>query len=134
MSGTLVDGQAMGLASCRRSGSRRRWIILGNQSTCERVKRLPRGDSSRGSLSMPPISTQGSRAGLVSGLVVFTILFVTSTIFAIYFNVQFQKTMKDFNDYKKQYNGVVADTAFTTPQFSALMALRSAPDSGFSQS
>src|SRR5665213_3506482 len=36
---------------------------------------------------MPPIapSPQGSRAGLITSLVIFVILFVTSTIFAIHF-------------------------------------------------
>ena len=44
---------------------------------------------------MPPINQQGSRAGLVTGLVIFTILFVTAAIFAIYFNVQLRATDLD---------------------------------------
>ena len=33
---------------------------------------------------MPPISPQGSRTGLITALVIFVILFVTSTILFIY--------------------------------------------------
>ena len=33
------------------------------------------------------VSPQGSRAGLITAVVIFAILFVTSTIFAIYFGV-----------------------------------------------
>ena len=47
---------------------------------------------------MPAVGPQGSRGGLIAATVVFTILFVTATIFAIYFGV---------DDSKK--NGAVAD-------------------------
>jgi hypothetical protein len=52
---------------------------------------------------MPPIaSPQGSRAGLITAVVVFVILFVTSTIFAIYYNTQWQAAIiKDEQDLKK---------------------------------
>ncbi len=40
---------------------------------------------------MPPVGPQGSRGGLITAVVVFTILFVTSTIFAIYFGVDDSK-------------------------------------------
>jgi hypothetical protein len=83
---------------------------------------------------MPPINTQGSRAPLITTLVVFTILFVTATIFAIYFNVQLQESQRLFNDYKKNYNGVVADTAFNTPEFTALKTLAADQSSGFNRS
>jgi hypothetical protein len=79
---------------------------------------------------MPPINTQGSRASLVTAVVVFVILFVASAIFAIYFNVQLRSTEKEYSDYKKNYNGVVADTAFTTPEFTALQSLKSDSTSG----
>ena len=80
---------------------------------------------------MPPINTQGSRASLVTAVVVFVILFVASAIFAIYFNVQLRATEKDYSDYKKNYNGVVADSAFTTPEFTALQSLKSDSTSGY---
>ncbi|HEX4052898.1 MAG TPA: hypothetical protein VHX86_01400 [Tepidisphaeraceae bacterium] len=40
---------------------------------------------------MPPVGPQGSRGGLITAVVVFTILFVTATIFAIYFGVDDNK-------------------------------------------
>jgi BRCA1 C Terminus (BRCT) domain len=40
---------------------------------------------------MPAVGPQGSRSGLVTAVVVFTILFVTATIFAIYFGVDDNK-------------------------------------------
>ncbi len=83
---------------------------------------------------MPPINPQGSRASLVTAVVVFTILFVTSTIFAIYFNVQLRANEKDYSDYKKQYNGVVDPNALSTPELTALQSLRNDPNSGYTQS
>src|SRR4051812_47414315 len=83
---------------------------------------------------MPPIAPQGSRSGLVSALVVFTILFVTATIFAIYFNVQLRSKEQDFENYKKQYHDVVAETAFSTPEFTALQALKQDASAGYADS
>lgn len=40
---------------------------------------------------MPPVGPQGSRGGLITAVVVFTILFVMATIFAIYFGVDDSK-------------------------------------------
>jgi hypothetical protein len=40
---------------------------------------------------MPPVGPQGSRGGLITAVVVFTIGFVTATIFAIYFGVALNK-------------------------------------------
>ncbi len=40
---------------------------------------------------MPAVGPQGSRGGLITAVVVFTILFVTATIFAIYFGVDDNK-------------------------------------------
>lgn len=82
---------------------------------------------------MPPINNQGSRAPLITTLVIFTILFVTATIFAIYFNVQLQESQRLFNDYKKTYNGVVADTAFNTPEFTALKTLAADQSGGMNR-
>jgi hypothetical protein len=78
---------------------------------------------------MPPINQQGSRAGLVTALVVFTILFVTAAIFAIYFSVQLQHNEQDFKAYKLTYNGIVSETAMTTPDVVALQAQKTDPNS-----
>jgi len=40
---------------------------------------------------MPPVGPQGSRGGLIAAVVIFTIGFVTATIFAIYFGVALSK-------------------------------------------
>ena len=76
---------------------------------------------------MPPINQQGSRSGLVTSVVIFAVLFVTAAIFAIYFNVQLKATEADFTNYKKQYNGVVSDSTFTTPAFAALQTAKGDP-------
>lgn len=83
---------------------------------------------------MPPINTQGSRAGLVTGLVIVSILCITSLVFAIYFNTQLRATEQEYTNYKKNYNGVVSDAAFTTPDFTTLQAMKSDPASGFTAS
>lgn len=45
---------------------------------------------------MPPITQQGSRTGLITAVVVFTILFVVATIFAIYYAVQAQTHQEEY--------------------------------------
>lgn len=80
---------------------------------------------------MPPINTQGSRGGLVSALVAFTILFVTAAIFAIYFNVQLRATELEHENYKKNYNGIVAETALGSQDITAMQALKADSSSGF---
>jgi hypothetical protein len=63
---------------------------------------------------MPPINQQGSRAGLITALVVFVILFVTSTMFAIKFRSEWQASDNSNADLQKKYNEVVSldrDTA-----------------------
>ena len=73
---------------------------------------------------MPPSIPKSSRAGLITAAGhLLTVLFVTSAIFAIYFSVQFQKETELYTNYQKQYNGVVSDAAFQSPQFQALKAL-----------
>src|SRR4051812_45566378 len=50
---------------------------------------------------MPPITgNQGSRTGLVTAVVIFTILFVTATIFAIYYAVQAQTAREDLTTFR----------------------------------
>lgn len=80
---------------------------------------------------MPPINTQGSRAGLITALVIFTILFVTSAIFAIYFNVQLTHQTEAFTNYKKQYTDIVSENALVGNDVSTLKALRSDGNSGY---
>lgn len=50
---------------------------------------------------MPPITgNQGSRTGLVTAVVIFTVLFVVATIFAIYYAVQAQNSQLDLANFK----------------------------------
>jgi hypothetical protein len=69
---------------------------------------------------MPPINQQGSRAGLITALVVFAILFITSSIFAFQYYGQLQKTIVDADSYKKRYNGIVLDNALASAPIEAL--------------
>ena len=69
---------------------------------------------------MPPINQQGSRAGLITSLVVFAILFIVSSIFAFQYYGQLQKSMVDADAYKKRYNGIVVDTAIGSGPVEAL--------------
>ena len=54
----------------------------------------------------PPLSPQGNRAGLITAVVVLSILFVTSAIFAFYFSAESSKAqgnVKTLNDKLNQY-------------------------------
>ncbi len=56
---------------------------------------------------MPPINQQGSRAGLVTALVVFVILFVISSVFAFQFYGKYKDKDLSFTDLQKKYNDYV---------------------------
>src|SRR3712207_5864235 len=54
----------------------------------------------------PPLSPQGNRAGLITAVVVLSILFVTSAIFAFYYSAESSKAqgnVKTLNDKLNQY-------------------------------
>ena len=52
---------------------------------------------------MPPVSPQGSRTAMITWTVVSSILWLTATIFAIYFYVAANKLDKDLTDIKSKY-------------------------------
>ena len=56
---------------------------------------------------MPPINQQGSRAALVTALVVFVILFVISSVFAFQFYGRYKDKDLSFTDLQKKYNDYV---------------------------
>jgi hypothetical protein len=56
---------------------------------------------------MPPIGQQGSRGGLITAMVIFAILFLTSAIFAIYFNANMRQAELKILDIQKKYDTVV---------------------------
>ena len=75
---------------------------------------------------MPPVSPQGSRGGLITAVVVFTIGFVLATILAIYYGVEVSKdedTIKTIGDRMKTY---VQDTS--SPHFKVLMTDKDSPN------
>ena len=68
---------------------------------------------------MPPISAspQNTRTGLISWLIVFVILFVVAAIFAIYYDVEFNKAQQTTTDLQKKYAAVVSDADLPNPEF-----------------
>jgi hypothetical protein len=56
---------------------------------------------------MPPINQQGSRAGLITALVVFVILFVVSAVFAFQFYGKYKDKDKEVTDLTKNYQEYV---------------------------
>ncbi len=76
---------------------------------------------------MPPINQQGSRAGLITTLVVFAVLFITSSIFAFHFYGQAQLTQANYDAYKKQYGDIIPQPMLSSPN---VEALRNAKDAG----
>jgi hypothetical protein len=66
----------------------------------------------------PPASSQGSRGGLVAAVVAFTILFVASTIVAIYYGVQDNKAEESLTTLRSQYKEIASD--LSSPDVSML--------------
>jgi hypothetical protein len=81
---------------------------------------------------MPPIPQQGSRAGLITALVIFAILFVTSTIFAFIYSAKATRAELDFAAFTKEASGVYSRGQLNGPEFEALKAARGAEGSGTS--
>src|SRR5438105_47298 len=73
---------------------------------------------------MPPVSSQGSRAALVTWSVVTGILFVVATIFAIYFYVNENKTAQKYADSTKNYKDVISDAEMAGQQVAELKSAR----------
>lgn len=84
---------------------------------------------------MPPVSQQNSRAGLITAVVIFTILFVTATIFAIYYGVQATQLQKDYSDFKSKYiPRIIPEGGLSSSTITELEAARSDPNSGMPSS
>ncbi len=75
---------------------------------------------------MPPSSSQGSRAALVTWSVVTGILFVFAAAFAIYFYVDSTKSAQKLAETNTRYHDIVTEADLTSPQVSDLKALRTA--------
>lgn len=77
---------------------------------------------------MPPVS-QGSRTGLITAVVIFAILFVTSTIFAIFYGVEAAKAREEQENLRRQtVNELIATGGMTTPVVERLKAVRTSGD------
>ena len=70
---------------------------------------------------MPPISPQGSRTGLVTALVIFVILFVTSTILFIYENAERRNLQERVQNLETEKADLVSDATVTGPEMTQLV-------------
>src|SRR5690606_11207228 len=73
---------------------------------------------------MPPPANPGSRGGLITAVVIFAILFVTATIFAIYYGTQAAKTQRDLKETAATVNDIVLDTSRTSAELQPLIQAR----------
>lgn len=72
----------------------------------------------------PPMSPQGSRAGLITAVVVLSILFVTSAIFAFYYNAEFRGKERDSDTLTKTNQLLASNDVQASPDYAALTELR----------
>ncbi|HEX8523020.1 MAG TPA: hypothetical protein VF669_12250 [Tepidisphaeraceae bacterium] len=79
---------------------------------------------------MPPVSSQGNRAALVTWSVITGILFVVATIFAIYFYVDSTKTAQKNETLSRTYHDVLTEADLSSPAISDLKALRGTENNG----
>jgi len=69
----------------------------------------------------PPLNPQGSRAGLITAVVVLSILFVTSAIFAFYFSADASKNQKVVEQRDKTINQYANAEAQSDPNIARLL-------------
>lgn len=72
----------------------------------------------------PPMSPQGSRAGLITAVVVLSILFVTSAIFAFYYNAEYNKADRTREELLKANQSFASSDFQQEPAFQEVMAMR----------
>lgn len=77
---------------------------------------------------MPPVSQPGSRAGLITALVVFVVLFFFATVFFIYFMVERDKTAKELNDTRGKYARIATEGQLASDELSRVLDLRNSPE------
>ena len=77
-------------------------------------------------------ANQGSRAGLITSVVILSIVSVVAVIFAFWYAAEKRKADQDILDLKKRYTtDIIADASLNSAEVADLKALRTAPDSGF---
>src|SRR4051794_2233387 len=75
----------------------------------------------------PPLNPQGSRAGLITAVVVLSILFVTSAIFAFYYSAESSKSQQNVVELNKKLNQYANADAQADPTVAALIDAKSDP-------
>src|SRR5262249_3367056 len=73
---------------------------------------------------MAAISQPGSRAGIVTALVIFVVLFFVSAIFAIVQLSDAKQKTADLTKLKQKYHDIVTDSELTSPEYDAVKALQ----------
>jgi hypothetical protein len=80
--------------------------------------------------TMPPVGQQGSRGALITWSVVCSILFVTATIFAIYFGVTASEVTQKAEQQRRNYENVIAQADLTSQKVNELQSFRSSEQAG----
>src|SRR5262249_45733407 len=73
---------------------------------------------------MPPVNPQGSRTALITWTVVTSFLFVTATIFAIYFYVERSRVQQQYDTRAAQYKNIADEGTLASPEIAAVMDLK----------
>ena len=75
---------------------------------------------------MPPITSapQNTRATLITWLVVFVILFVVAAVFAIYYDVQWNKAEQTATNLNSKYKSVISEPDLASNDFVALTTVK----------
>ena len=79
-------------------------------------------------------ANQGSRAGLITSVVILAIVSVAAIIFAFWFSAQKNKTDTELSELRRRYQGVVSETGLASPEIKDLQDLTKDKDSGFNSS
>src|SRR3954471_15312985 len=73
---------------------------------------------------MAAVSQQGSRAGLITALVIFVVLFLVSTVLFFTTNADNKVNEKRVADLQLKYNQVIKQTEMTDPDYQAVQDLQ----------
>ncbi len=76
---------------------------------------------------MAAVSQPGSRAGIITALVIFVVLFLVATVLFFTANADLQVVRKTNTDQQVKYNQVIKQTEMTDPDYQALQELQRDP-------
>jgi hypothetical protein len=77
---------------------------------------------------MAAVSQQGSRAGLITALVIFVVLFLVSTVLFFTTNAERTQKEKQLTDVQAKYKDVIKPTEMTDADYQSLQELQRAPE------